>query len=322
MKLFIYRSYCCLQPREFAFKAFCVSLLLTVRGLTIAKSLVCFLEICVQRKKIYMGRTPSCGKMGLRRGPWTPEEDLLLTNYVQAYGEGRWRFLSNKAGLLRSGKSCRMRWLNYLQPDVKRGHILPDEEDLILRLHRLLGNRWSLIAGRLPGRTDNDIKNFWNCHLSKKLISQGIDPRTHRPLSESEDIWWVPHKSGMQQNIPQSSTTPESADPETHDKDSDFKVASGKENQNRSSVAPPILSSTSEIVANVEVSNSNCCQFPYSLPVTPMATTNGNTSSYMHPSFLHSFINEGFELQSELVSSNHYLWSALHSPSTHYHRSR
>ncbi|EEF36712.1 r2r3-myb transcription factor, putative [Ricinus communis] len=73
--------------------------------------------------------------------------------------------------------------MNYLRPSVKRGRIAPDEEDLILRLHRLLGNRWSLIAGRIPGRTDNEIKNYWNTHLSKKLISQGIDPRTHKPLN-------------------------------------------------------------------------------------------------------------------------------------------
>lgn len=124
--------------------------------------------------------------MGLNRGPWTPEEDDLLVKYIQKHGEGGWRTLPKKAGLLRCGKSCRLRWMNYLRPDVKRGQILPDEEDLILRLHRLLGNRWSLIAGRMPGRTDNEIKNYWNTHLSKKLISEGIDPRTHKPLAESE----------------------------------------------------------------------------------------------------------------------------------------
>ncbi|OIT28820.1 transcription repressor myb5 [Nicotiana attenuata] len=126
--------------------------------------------------------TPCCSKVGLKRGPWTPQEDEILTNYINKEGEGRWRTLPKKAGLLRCGKSCRLRWMNYLRPSVKRGHISPDEEDLILRLHRLLGNRWSLIAGRIPGRTDNEIKNYWNTHLSKKLISQGIDPRTHKPL--------------------------------------------------------------------------------------------------------------------------------------------
>lgn len=87
--------------------------------------------------------TPCCNKIGLKRGPWTPEEDELLANYIKREGEGRWRTLPKKAGLLRCGKSCRLRWMNYLRPSVKRGHIAPDEEDLILRLHRLLGNRSS-----------------------------------------------------------------------------------------------------------------------------------------------------------------------------------
>ncbi|KAL5980785.1 hypothetical protein ACLOJK_028695 [Asimina triloba] len=107
----------------------------------------------------------------------------MLAEYVGREGEGRWRTLPERAGLLRCGKSCRLRWMNYLRPSLKRGHIAPDEEDLIIRLHRLLGNRWSLIAGRIPGRTDNEIKNHWNSHLSKRLSSQGIDPRTHKPIS-------------------------------------------------------------------------------------------------------------------------------------------
>uniref|UniRef100_A0A8N4IDQ0 Transcription repressor MYB5-like n=1 Tax=Elaeis guineensis var. tenera TaxID=51953 RepID=A0A8N4IDQ0_ELAGV len=124
-----------------------------------------------------MGRAPCCSKVGLHRGPWNPEEDALLTNYIQCHGEGNWRTLPKNAGLLRCGKSCRLRWMNYLRPDIKRGNIGQDEEDLIIRLHSLLGNRWSLIAGRLPGRTDNEIKNYWNSHLSKKLKRQGIEVR-------------------------------------------------------------------------------------------------------------------------------------------------
>ncbi|XP_021280377.1 myb-related protein 308-like [Herrania umbratica] len=131
-----------------------------------------------------MGRAPCCSKVGLHRGPWTPREDTLLVKYIQAHGEGHWRSLPKKAGLLRCGKSCRLRWMNYLRPDIKRGNITPDEDDLIIRLHSLLGNRWSLIAGRLPGRTDNEIKNYWNTHLSKRLLSQGTDPNTHKKLSE------------------------------------------------------------------------------------------------------------------------------------------
>ncbi|KAL4591294.1 hypothetical protein LXL04_004252 [Taraxacum kok-saghyz] len=131
------------------------------------------------------------GKMvegGMKKGPWTHEEDEILSSYIKREGGGRWRTLPKKAGLRRCGKSCRLRWMNYLRPSVKRGGISPEEEDLIIRLHRLLGNRWSLIAGRIPGRTDNEIKNYWNTHLSKKLASQGIDPRTHKPLPCSLDI--------------------------------------------------------------------------------------------------------------------------------------
>ncbi|KAL2524916.1 Transcription repressor MYB5 [Abeliophyllum distichum] len=131
-----------------------------------------------------MGRSPCCTKVGLQRGPWSSKEDTLLTNYIQEHGEGQWRSLPSKAGLLRCGKSCRLRWMNYLRPGIKRGNITPDEEDLITRLHSLLGNRWSLIAGRLPGRTDNEIKNHWNTHLLKKLKNSGIEPKIHKPSTK------------------------------------------------------------------------------------------------------------------------------------------
>lgn len=131
-----------------------------------------------------MGRAPCCTKVGLHRGPWTAREDALLANYIHLHGQGNWRSMPKKAGLLRCGKSCRLRWMNYLRPDIKRGNITPDEDDLIIKMHSLLGNRWSLIAGRLPGRTDNEIKNYWNTHLSKKLISEGTDPNTHKKLSK------------------------------------------------------------------------------------------------------------------------------------------
>uniref|UniRef100_I1PC71 Uncharacterized protein n=1 Tax=Oryza glaberrima TaxID=4538 RepID=I1PC71_ORYGL len=120
-----------------------------------------------------MGRKPCCSKEGLNRGAWTAMEDDILVSYIAKHGEGKWGALPKRAGLKRCGKSCRLRWLNYLRPGIKRGNISGDEEELILRLHTLLGNRWSLIAGRLPGRTDNEIKNYWNSTLSKRgfLIS-------------------------------------------------------------------------------------------------------------------------------------------------------
>nr|AIS35919.1 MYB transcription factor 2 [Phalaenopsis equestris] len=119
-----------------------------------------------------MGRNPSCSKEGLNKGAWTAVEDKLLIKYVNAHGEGKWTTVPHMAGLKRSGKSCRLRWLNYLRPNVKRGNFSEEEIDLIIRLHKLLGNRWSLIAGRIPGRTDNEIKNYWNTTLAKKTTSQ------------------------------------------------------------------------------------------------------------------------------------------------------
>lgn len=116
----------------------------------------------------------------INKGPWTEAEDEILSRYVKAHGVGNWRLIPKLAGLSRCGKSCRLRWINYLRPNVKRGNFSVDEDNLILTLHALLGNRWSLIAGRIPGRTDNEIKNYWNTHLRRKLRSMGVDPTSYK----------------------------------------------------------------------------------------------------------------------------------------------
>ncbi|XP_030937787.1 transcription factor MYB20-like [Quercus lobata] len=134
-----------------------------------------------------MGRQPCCDKVGLKKGPWTAEEDKKLINFILNNGQCCWRAVPKLAGLLRCGKSCRLRWTNYLRPDLKRGLLSECEEKMVIDLHAQLGNRWSKIASHLPGRTDNEIKNHWNTHIKKKLKKMGIDPLTHKPISTATD---------------------------------------------------------------------------------------------------------------------------------------
>lgn len=134
-----------------------------------------------------MGRQPCCDKVGLKRGPWTVEEDHKLMNFILNNGIHCWRLVPKLAGLLRCGKSCRLRWINYLRPDLKRGAFTEMEENQIIHLHSLLGNRWSKIAAHFPGRTDNEIKNHWNTRIKKRLKQLGLDPLTHKKLTEKTD---------------------------------------------------------------------------------------------------------------------------------------
>ncbi|KAL4619396.1 hypothetical protein ACB092_06G076000 [Castanea dentata] len=152
-----------------------------------------------------MGKAPCCDKEGLKKGPWTAEEDQKLIDYIQKHGHGRWRILPKNAGLKRCGKSCRLRWTNYLRPDIKRGRFSFEEEETIIQLHCVLGNKWSAIAARLPGRTDNEIKNYWNTHIRKRLLRMGIDPVTHTPRLDLLELTSVLNSSlynSSQLNLP------------------------------------------------------------------------------------------------------------------------
>ncbi|CAH8280946.1 unnamed protein product [Arabidopsis lyrata] len=120
-----------------------------------------------------MGRAPCCDKANVKKGPWSPEEDAKLKDYIENSGTGgNWIALPQKIGLRRCGKSCRLRWLNYLRPNIKHGGFSEEEDNIICNLYVTIGSRWSIIAAQLPGRTDNDIKNYWNTRLKKKLLNK------------------------------------------------------------------------------------------------------------------------------------------------------
>ncbi|KAL1548239.1 Transcription factor myb78 [Salvia divinorum] len=127
----------------------------------------------------------------LRRGPWTVDEDFTLINYIAHHGEGRWNSLARSAGLKRTGKSCRLRWLNYLRPDVRRGNITLEEQLLILELHSRWGNRWSKIAQHLPGRTDNEIKNYWRTRVQKHAKQLKCDVNS-KQFKDTMRYLWMP----------------------------------------------------------------------------------------------------------------------------------
>lgn len=145
-----------------------------------------------------------CSKQKVKRGLWSPEEDEKLVTYITTHGHGCWSSVPKQAGLQRCGKSCRLRWINYLRPDLKRGSFTPQEERIIIDVHRILGNRWAQIAKHLPGRTDNEVKNFWNSCIKKKLIAQGLDPKTHNLIPSHAKN----HSSSNLNQFHHQSTTP------------------------------------------------------------------------------------------------------------------
>ncbi|CAN8280231.1 unnamed protein product [Cochlearia groenlandica] len=104
----------------------------------------------------------------MKKGPWKPEEDEILKRHVSRCGPREWSSILSKGLLQRNGKSCRLRWVNKLRPDLKIGCKFSEEEErIIIDLQSKFGNKWARIATHLQGRTDNDVKNFWSSRQKK-----------------------------------------------------------------------------------------------------------------------------------------------------------
>ncbi|KAH6813097.1 myb-like HTH transcriptional regulator family protein [Perilla frutescens var. frutescens] len=133
----------------------------------------------------------------IKKGPWKVEEDQVLIHHVKKYGPRDWSSIRSKGLLRRTGKSCRLRWVNKLRPDLKTGvKFSAEEERTVIDLQAQFGNKWAKIATYLPGRTDNDVKNFWSSRQKRLArILQTSTPSSSKPHKNTKQLQTPPPPS-------------------------------------------------------------------------------------------------------------------------------
>ncbi|KAE9613913.1 putative transcription factor MYB-HB-like family [Lupinus albus] len=221
----------------------------------------------------------------LRRGPWTLEEDNLLVQYIADHDEGRWNLLAKRSGLKRTGKSCRLRWLNYLKPDLKRGNLTLEEQLLILELHSRWGNRWSKIAQHLPGRTDNEIKNYWRTRIQKQARHLKIDT----DCTKFQDLvrhFWIPKLLQKSKETFSSSISIQNQTiPMPLDSDSQYSTIPTQipcQGSSINELAGPNHLDQHEQNSDSEHNNGSCISFSESANISKVPNLLGYTSNQFH----------------------------------------